>query len=433
MIKRYTQDKIGKIWDDKYRFQKMLDVEIAVCEVLSNLKIIPKKDLSSIKKKAKFSIKKIKQIERRTKHDLAAFVENVASSCGSSGKYIHLGITSSDVLDTALGLQLKETSSILINDLKSLTKVLKKKAIKYKDTICVGRTHGIHAEPTTFGLKMALFYDEANRNLKRLQDAKAIISVGKISGSVGTFSHLDPKVQDKVLKKLKLNSASISTQVLQRDRHAQFVSTLALVGASLEKIAKEIRNLQRTEVAEVEEYFSRGQKGSSSMPHKRNPVRSERICGLARVLRGYAQSSLENVSLWHERDISHSCVERIILPDSTILLDFMLNEVTDLIEHLVVYPENMKKNLKQTKDLIFSQRIMLYLIQDKGLSREKAYNIVQRPAHHAFNKGTSYRQELLKNKELQNYINSSNLDKFFNYNYYLRNVGKIFRRVGLKK
>ena len=431
MIERYSNEKIAKIWSDEYRFKKMLDVELAVCKVLSEEGIIPKRDLNNIEKKAKFNVRRIKEIEKKTKHDVVSFVKDVASSCGKSGKYIHLGLTSSDILDTALALQLKESSDILIDDLKVLIKTLKKKAKRYKNTLCIGRTHGMHAEPTTFGLKMALFFDEAGRNLKRLEDAKRNVSVGKISGSVGTFSHLGPSIQDKVMRILKLNSAPISTQIIQRDNHAQFVVTLALIGSSLEKIAKEIRSLQRTEISEVEEYFSKGQKGSSSMPHKRNPVRSERICGLARVLRGYAQDALENVALWHERDISHSSVERIILPDSTILLDYMLNEINEIIEHLVVYPENMRRNIEKTKGLIFSQRIMLYLIENKGLSRKQAYEIVQESAFESFNRDIPYKEALLKNKRLLKYLKPEELDDFFDYKYYLRNVDKIFRRVGI--
>ena len=433
MIRRYTPEKIGEIWQDEYKFKKMLEVELAVCEVLGELKIIPPKDLKLIKKKAKFNVKEIKNIEEKTRHDVAAFVENVSSYIGDAGKYIHWGLTSSDVVDTACALQLKEASNILIKDLKELIKTLKAKALRYKDTICIGRSHGIHAEPVTFGLKTALFYDEANRNLERLEYARKIISVGKISGSVGTFSHLDPCVQDKALKKLKLNSSLISTQILQRDRHAQFVSTLALIGASLEKIALEIRGLQRSEIQEAEEYFSKGQKGSSSMPHKRNPVRSERVCGLARLLRGYAQSSLENVALWHERDISHSSAERIIFPDSTILLDYMLIEITDIIKNLIVYPDNMKKNLNTSGGLIFSQRIMLYLIEKKGLTREKAYNIIQRSSLKAWNKKLAFKDTLLENRELLNYVNKKEINSFFDYKYYLRNVDKIFKRVGIKE
>lgn len=431
MIKRYSKDKMSKIWQDEYKFQKMLDVEIATCEVLSEVKIISAKDLKLIKKKAKFDVKTIKQIEKQTKHDVAAFVKNVSSYVGEAGKYIHWGLTSSDVGDTTSALQLKEASDILIDDLEELIKVLKQKALKYKKTLCVGRTHGVHAEPTTFGLKMALFYDEANRNLKRLEDAKKIISVGKISGSVGTHSHLEPKVQDKILKKLRLESSLISTQILQRDRHAQFVLTLALIGASLEKVALEVRNLQRTEVLEVEEYFSKGQKGSSSMPHKRNPVRCERVCGLARVLRGYSQSALEDVALWHERDISHSSVERIILPDGTILLDYMLAEITDIIKNLMVYPKNMLKNLQISQGLIFSQRIMLYLIEDKGLSRQKAYDIIQKSALKSQDKKVPFKDILLVNKDFLKYVSPREIKKFFDYNYYLRNVDKIFKRVGI--
>jgi adenylosuccinate lyase len=433
MIERYTQEKMGRIWDDEYKFQKMLDVELAVCQTLSELKIIPQKDLNKIKKKARFNVAEIKKIEKQTRHDVAAFVKNVSSYVEEAGKYIHWGLTSSDVVDTAGALQLREASDVLIGDLKNLIKALKKKALKYKNTLCVGRTHGIHAEPTTFGLKMALFYEEAKRNLIRLEAAREIISVGKISGSVGTFSHLPPEVQNKTLKKLKLKPASISTQILQRDRHAQFVTTLALIGSSLEKIAYEIRSLQRTEIREAEEFFSRGQKGSSSMPHKRNPVRSERICGLARILRGYAQVSLENIALWHERDISHSSAERIILPDSAILLDYMLDEISDIIEHLVIYPEKMKKNLELSKGLIFSQRIMLYLIEEKGLTREEAYSLIQKSALESFNKDIPFKETLAKNKELFKLIKPEELDRFFDYKYYLRNVNKIFTNIGVKK
>jgi adenylosuccinate lyase len=433
MIKRYSRKKMQDVWSEDNKLQKMLDVELAVAQVLSEKGVIPKKDFSIIKKKARFNKNKIKELEKITKHDVAAFVNNVSSYIGKKGKYIHWGLTSTDVVDTGQAMQLKEASEILINDLKGLIKVLKKKALKHKNTICAGRTHGIHAEPTTFGLKMALFYEEAKRNLKRLNDAKDIVSVGKISGSVGTFSHLNPDVQDKALKKIKLTPALISTQVLQRDRHAQFISTLAIIGASLEKIALEIRNLQRTDVLEVEEYFSKGQKGSSSMPHKRNPVRSERICGLSRVLRGYVQTSLDNVALWHERDISHSSAERIILPDATILLDYMLYEMSYIVDNLIVYPDKMLNNLEKVHGLVFSQRIMLYLIQEKGLVRKSAYDLIQKSALYAWEKKVPFKGALLKDKKFLNYVKPREVEKFFDYKYYLRNVNKIYKRVGLRK
>ena len=433
MIKRYSRKQMSDIWDEKNKFQSMLDVELAVCQALSDLKIIPKKDYQNIKKKIKFSLPQIKKIEKKTKHDVAAFVKNISGYVGKSGKYVHWGLTSTDVVDTAQALQLKAACDILIADIKQLMKVLAGKAKKYKNTVCVGRTHGVNAEPTTFGLKMALYYEEAKRNLRRLEQARETVSVGKISGSVGTFSHLDPKVQDKVLKTLGLKPAAISTQTLQRDRHAELISTIAIVGASLEKIALEVRNLQRTEVLEVEEYFSKGQKGSSSMPHKRNPVRSERVCGLSRVLKGYAAAALDNIALWHERDISHSSAERIILPDSTILLDYMLSEITYIIDNLIIYPAKMKENLSQTKGLIYSQRIMLYLIEEKGLSREEAYSMVQSSSLKAWEKKEDFKEELLKNKKLLSHIKPAELNKFFDYKYYLRNVNKIFKRVGLSK
>ncbi len=431
MIKRYSRKIMRDVWSEDNKLQKMLEVELAVCEVLSEKKIIPKKDFLTIKKKAKFNAVKIKELEKITRHDVAAFVNNVSSYVGAAGKYIHWGLTSTDVVDSGQAVQLRETVDILINDLKGLMRVLKKKAVKYKNTICAGRTHGIHAEPTTFGLKLALYYEEAKRNLKRLNDARDIINVGKISGSVGTFSHLGPEVQDKALKKLGLKAAAISTQVLQRDRHAQYISTLAIVGASLEKIALEVRNLQRTDVLEAEEYFSKGQKGSSSMPHKRNPVRSERVCGLARVLRGYVGVALDNVALWHERDISHSSAERIILPDAAMLLDYLLSEMTYIVDNLIVYPDKMIFNLEKVQGLIFSQRLMLYLIQEKGLTRKTAYDLIQKSALYAWEKKVPFKDVLLKDKKFLSYVGPKEIDKFFDYKYYLRYVDKIYKRVGI--
>lgn len=433
MIKRYSRKRMQDIWCENNKLQKMLDVELAVCQVLSQKGVIPKSDFKVIKKKARFNADKIKELEKITKHDVAAFVNNVSSYVGKKGKYIHWGLTSTDVVDTGQAIQLKEACDILIEDIKALMKVLKKKALRYKNTVCAGRTHGIHAEPTTFGLKMALFYEEAKRNFKRLNDAKDIIGVGKISGSVGTFSHLDPDIQDKALKLLKLKPALISTQVLQRDRHAQLISTIAIVGASLEKIALEIRNLQRTDVLEVEEYFSKGQKGSSSMPHKRNPVRSERVCGLSRVLKGYVQTALDNVALWHERDISHSSAERVILPDATILLDYILGEMTYIVDNLVVYPKKMISNLEKVQGLVFSQRIMLYLIQEKGLTRKTAYELIQKSALYAWEKQVPFKKVLLSDKKFLGYVKAKDIEKFFDYKYYLRNVSKIYKRVGLTK
>jgi len=432
MIERYSLKQMQDVWSEDNKLQKMLDVELAVCEVLSQKGIVPKSDFKVIKKKARFNAVKIKELEKITKHDVAAFVNNVSSYVGKKGKYIHWGLTSTDVVDTGQAMQLKEACDILVDDLKALMKVLRKKALRYKDTVCAGRTHGIHAEPTTFGFKMALFYEEAKRNLKRLNDAKEIIGVGKISGSVGTFSHLDPDVQDKSLKILGLKPALISTQVLQRDRHAQLITTIAIVGASLEKIALEIRNLQRTDVLEVEEYFSKGQKGSSSMPHKRNPVRSERVCGLARVLKGYVQPALDNVALWHERDISHSSAERVILPDATMLLDYILGEMTYIVDNLVVYPKKMIFNLEKVQGLVFSQRIMLYLIQEKDLTRKTAYELIQKSALYAWEKQVPFKEVLLSDKRFLSYVKPKDVEKFFDYKYYLRNINKIYKRVGIK-
>ena len=432
MIERYSLKQMQDVWSEDNKLQKMLDVELAVCEVLSQKGIVPKSDFKVIKKKARFNAVKIKELEKITKHDVAAFVNNVSSYVGKKGKYIHWGLTSTDVVDTGQAMQLKEACDILVDDLKALMKVLRKKALRYKDTVCAGRTHGIHAEPTTFGFKMALFYEEAKRNLKRLNDAKEIIGVGKISGSVGTFSHLDPDVQDKSLKILGLKPALISTQVLQRDRHAQLITTIAIVGASLEKIALEIRNLQRTDVLEVEEYFSKGQKGSSSMPHKRNPVRSERVCGLARVLKGYVQPALDNVALWHERDISHSSAERVILPDATMLLDYILGEMTYIVDNLVVYPKKMIFNLEKVQGLVFSQRIMLYLIQEKDLTRKTAYELIQKSALYAWEKQVPFKEVLLSDKKFLSYVKPKDIEKFFDYKHYLRNINKIYKRVGIK-
>ncbi len=430
MIKRYTTPKMKEIWSTHNRFKKMLDVEILASEAQSKLGLIPQKDLAVIKKKAKFDIKRIEKIEKKTKHDVVAFVTNLAENVGSSGKYIHLGLTSSDVIDTAAAVLMKDACDVLISDLNKLIRATREKARKYKNTVCVGRSHGMHAEPTTFGLKLALFYDEAGRNLDRLKYAKSSISYAKISGSVGTYANISPAVEKYVASKMGLKAARISNQIIQRDRHAYLLSTLAVLAGSLEKMALEIRGLQRTEVGEVEEFFSKGQTGSSSMPHKRNPVRSERICGLARLVRSYALCSLENIALWHERDISHSSNERIIISDATTIVDFMLIEMSDLIETLVVYPQKMKANLEMSVGLIFSQKLLSKLIR-KGLSREKAYSLVQGSAMASGRKKSGFKEEVDKNEKIAAILGKKEIEECFELKSYLRNVNYIFKKVGL--
>ena len=426
MIERYSLPKMNNIWKEEFKFNTMLAIEILALEAQK----IPPAALKRIKKKAKFSLAEIKKIEARTQHDVVAFVTNVAQNIGADAKYLHSGLTSSDVLDTTLGVQLVAASDILIDDLNKLLKLLSKKAKTYKDMVCIGRTHGVHAEPTTFGLKLALMYDETRRNLERLKLAKEEIAVGKISGAVGTFANVDPQVEAYVCRKLGLKPAKISTQIIQRDIHAVFMARLAIIGSSLERFATEIRHLQRTEVLEAEEPFGKGQKGSSAMPHKRNPVICERICGLSRLLRGNALAAMENIALWHERDISHSSVERVIIPDSTIALDYMLNKFIQVIEGLQVYPENMLSNLVRTHGLIFSQRVLLKLM-DKGLARQKAYDMVQRNAMKTWKDGSDFKYNLSRDKDVGRYLDKKELERIFELDYYLRNVNKIFRKVGL--
>jgi adenylosuccinate lyase len=430
MIERYSLPKMSSIWQDDFKFKSMLLIEILALEALAKQKKVPLSAVKRIKKKAKFNLERIRKIEEKTQHDVVAFVTNVAQYIGRDAKYLHLGLTSSDVLDTTLGVQLKAASDILIDDLQDLSKVLSKKAKAYKDTVCIGRTHGVHAEPTTFGLKLALWHDETERNLLRLKLAKEEISVGKISGAVGTYSNIDPAVEVYICRKLGLVPAKISTQIIQRDIYAVFMARLAIIGSSLEKFATEIRHLQRTEVLEVEEPFGKGQKGSSAMPHKRNPVICERICGLSRILRGNALAAMENIPLWHERDISHSSAERVIMPDSTIALDYMLHKFIEVIGGLNVYPEQMMANLIKTKGLIFSQRVLLALM-DKGLARTKAYDLVQRCAMKTWKEGIDFKNSLLLDAGFSKYLSEKELDKIFDLNYYLRNVNKIFRRLGL--
>ena len=430
MIERYSLPQMSKIWQDEFKFKAMLEIELLALEALSKQKIIPKEAFQRIKNKAKFNLKQIKRIEEKTQHDVVAFITNVAGYIGPDARYLHLGLTSSDILDTTLGVQLRAASDVLIEGLERLLSLLAKKAKRYKDMACIGRTHGVHAEPTTFGLKLALWFDETGRNLERLLKMRKVISVGKISGAVGTYANIDPQVESFICSSLGLKAAKISTQVIQRDIYAEYLTTLAVIGASLEKFATEIRHLQRTEVLEAEEPFGKGQKGSSAMPHKRNPVICERICGLSRILRGNALVGLENVALWHERDISHSSAERVILPDSTILLDYMLHKFIEVIEGLVVYPDNMLANLVKTKGLIFSQRVLLELMH-KGLPRQKAYDIVQKAAMKSWKENSDFKENLLKDKQLLRLLNKKDLDGIFDLDYYLRNVNKIFRKAGL--
>lgn len=430
MIPRYTRPEMGSIWEDQNKFALWLEIEILACEAQSDLGVIPKEAVKTIREKASFNVARIDEIEREVKHDVIAFLTNVGEHVGPEARFIHLGMTSSDVLDTCLAMQMKQSGELLLSDLQKLADVLARRAKEFKKTIMVGRTHGVHAEPTTFGLKLALWHDEILRNIDRLKAAVDRISVGQISGAVGTFEHLSPKVEEYVCRKLSLTVAPVSTQILQRDRHAEFLSTIAVVGSSLEKFATEIRHLQKTEVLEAEEYFSKGQKGSSAMPHKRNPITCERIAGLSRVLRGNAVAAMENVALWHERDITHSSVERIVIPDSCILLDYMLFLLTDVIDRLIVYPENMLTNLDRTNGLIFSQSVLLALTS-KGMKREDAYRIVQTSAMDVWRSGKSFKDVLKSSTELMSVLKPVELDAMFDLNKSIRHVDYIFKRAGL--
>jgi adenylosuccinate lyase len=416
------------IWEPENRYRKWLEIEIYACEAHGELGTIPWDAVERIKAKANFDVSRIDEIEQVVKHDVIAFLTSVADYIGDDSRFVHLGLTSSDVLDTSFAMLLKEASDLIIGDIKHLMEVIRKRAFEHRDTPMIGRSHGIHAEPVTFGLKMALWYDEMKRNLRRMEAARETISFGKISGAVGTFANIDPGVEEYVCRKAGLKPAPCSTQIVQRDRHAEFFSTLAIIASSIEKFAVEIRHLQRTEVLEAEEFFSKGQKGSSAMPHKRNPVLSENLSGLARLIRGYAVSAMENVPLWHERDISHSSVERVIGPDATILMDFMLNRCRALIENLVVYPENMLKNLNLMRGLIFSQRVLLELA-NKGASREKAYALVQRNAMKVWEEGKDFQAELLSDRDVRQYLSEADIKEAFDLNYHLKHVGTIFTRV----
>ncbi len=428
MIERYSRDIMKNIWSEENKFRKWLDVEIAACEAWNKLGVIPNDTLKTIKEKADFNIERINEIEAEVKHDVIAFLTSVAEFVGEDSRFIHKGLTSSDVLDTAYNLLLKEAGEILLNDLEKLAQVLKDKAFKYKMTPMIGRSHGIHAEPITFGLKMALWYDETLRNIERLKRAVDIVSVGKISGAVGTFANIEPDIEEYVCEKLGLKPAPVSTQIVQRDRHAEFFTTLAVIASSFEKFAVEIRHLQRTEVLEAEEYFSKGQKGSSAMPHKRNPVLSENVTGLARLVRSYAIAAMENVALWHERDISHSSVERVIGPDATVNLDFLINRFTGIIKNLIVYEDKMLQNIYLTNGLIFSQRVLLALTE-KGVTREKAYRLVQRNAMKVWEEKTNFKELLKKDSDITEKLSMEELDEIFDLNYHLKNIDYIFNRV----
>ncbi len=429
MIPRYSRPEMAEIWTEESKFRSWLEVEIAVCEAWAELGVIPKEALEVIKKKARFEVARIEEIEAEVKHDVIAFLTNVAEYVGPEARYIHLGMTSSDVLDTAMALRMKRAMEMIIADVEELLEVIKQRALEHQDTVMIGRTHGIHAEPITFGLKLAIWYEEFRRHRRRLEAALETISYGKISGAVGTYAHLDPRVEELACKRLGLMPAPVSSQIIQRDRYAEYLAALALLAGTVEKVATEIRHLQRTEVLEAEEYFSPGQKGSSAMPHKRNPILSENLCGLARLVRGYLTPALENMVLWHERDISHSSVERVIVPDATIATDFMLRRLTGVLRRLVVYPERMKKNLWLLRGLIFSQQVMLKLTE-KGLSREEAYGIVQKLAMEVWqNEDKNFKDLLLTSEKVRKYLSPEEIESLFDVNHYLRHVKTIFNRV----
>ncbi len=430
MIERYSRPEMARIWSQESKYDAWLRVELAVCEVYARRGLIPADALGRIKAGARVSARRIDEIESTTRHDVIAFLTNLEESIGADSRYVHMGMTSSDVVDTALALQLQAAAEILLGGLERFRATVRTLAIRHKDTVCVGRTHGIHAEPTTFGLKAALWYADAGRNLDRLRRAREAVRVGKISGAVGTFAHVDPDVEEEVCRLLGLEPAPVSTQIVQRDRHAEFVSALAILAASLEKVAVEIRSLQRTEILEVEEPFTEGQKGSSAMPHKRNPVSCEQVSGLARVVRANALAAFENVALWHERDISHSSVERVILPDSTLLVDYMLHQMTRIVDGLVVSPERMRENMDRSFGLMYSQRVLLALA-DKGLPRQVAYEQVQKNAMRAWRERTAFRELLAADPAITSQLSTAELDRCFDPSWHLRNVDAIYRRLGI--
>ncbi len=430
MINRYTYPEMGQIWTDENEFRTMLQIEIFACEIMAELGNIPAEAVPVIREKADFTVDRIREIEQETHHDILAFLTAVAENVGEEAKYIHMGLTSSDVKDTALGYMMKQAAGIIIEDLGKFRDVLKRRAAEHKYTVMIGRTHGIHAEPMTLGLKFALWLDETERNIERVKKARDTVAVGKISGAVGTYANIDPRVEEYVCDKMGLKPAKLATQVIQRDRHAEFMTTLAIVASSFDKFATEVRNLQRTDIREAEEYFHPGQKGSSAMPHKRNPITCERVAGLARVVRGNALASLENVALWHERDITHSSVERVILPDSTIVLDYMIKKFTAIIDKLLVYPEAMQANMNKTGGLIFSQRVLLALV-DKGAIREEAYRWVQRNAMAKWMEGADFKTNIMNDQDIKRYLSPAEIEECFDSSYHLRYVDTIMARFGL--
>ena len=430
MIERYSRKVMRDIWTEENKFRAYLEVEILSCEAWMRLGVIPEEDVAKIRANATFDVARIQEIETQTRHDVVAFTRAVSESLGPDRKWVHYGLTSTDVVDTANGYLIKQANAILLKDLEEFQEVLRRRAVEFKDTPCIGRTHGIHADITSFGLKWALWFEEMKRNIERFRFAARGVEAGKMSGAVGNVANIPPSIQDYVCEKLGIQSADISTQVLQRDRHAFYIATLAIIASTLEQMAFEVRNLQRTEVREVEEAFSKGQKGSSAMPHKRNPISSENICGCARVMRGYMATSCENVALWHERDISHSSTERIILPDATELLDYMLCRFKGILDNLVVYPETMRANIYRTRGVIFAQRVMNALIS-KGLSREEAYDTVQPIAMKAWTEGLDYQKLLKENEKVMQLLGEESLDACFTLDYYFKNVDYIFKRVGI--
>ena len=430
MIPRYTNPEMGNLWSLRHEFEEILAVEIAACEAMAELGEIPKEAAKNIREKADFDLDRVHEIEKVTNHDIIAFLTNVAEYVGDDSKYIHKGLTSSDVKDTALGVMMKKSADIILDDLRKFRAVLARRAVEFKHTPCIGRTHGIHAEPMTFGLKLLLWMDEVDRDIERVEHAQKIVAVGKLSGAVGTYSNIDPRIEKMVCEKLGLTPAKLATQVIQRDRHAEYMTTLAIVASSFEKFATEVRNLQRTDIREAEEYFSPGQKGSSAMPHKRNPITCERVAGMARLVRGNALASMEDITLWHERDISHSSVERVILPDSTINVDYCVRKFTNIMDKLLVYPDAMLANMGKTGGLIYSQRILLAIVS-KGVLREDAYAWVQRNAMKRWLDKEDFKTNVEKDPDITKYLTKAEIDECFDYQWFLRNVDMIFERFGL--